>query len=183
MFKNLKKRSEGFTIIEAMIVLAIAGLIMLIVFLAVPGLQRSQRNTARKNDIARVGAAVIDWYANNPGSALATAPATSGPNLVSATGSLAQYNGLAYGALLNANILTIDAVTSAMVNPGVPTVGTLSAIPAGIKDVNLSGMALRQNAKCDAAGAVVFDGSNTKVAIQYLLETNGAATPYCVQAN
>jgi prepilin-type N-terminal cleavage/methylation domain-containing protein len=35
----------GFTIIEVMIVLAIAGLILLIVFLAVPALEREARNT------------------------------------------------------------------------------------------------------------------------------------------
>jgi prepilin-type N-terminal cleavage/methylation domain-containing protein len=46
--KNLlkTKRAEGFTIIEVMIVLAIAGLIMVIVFIAVPQLQRNQRANA-----------------------------------------------------------------------------------------------------------------------------------------
>ena len=65
MFKNLKKRSEGFTIIEVMIVLAIGGLIMLIVFLAVPSLQRSQRNTNRNNDATRWAAAVTECLANH----------------------------------------------------------------------------------------------------------------------
>lgn len=50
MLKKLRKDNKGFTIIEVMIVLAIAGLIMLIVFLAVPALQRNSRNTARKSD-------------------------------------------------------------------------------------------------------------------------------------
>ncbi len=52
MFKQLQKhnRQEGFTIIEVLIVLAIAGLIMVVVFLAVPNLQRSQRNNARNSD-------------------------------------------------------------------------------------------------------------------------------------
>jgi prepilin-type N-terminal cleavage/methylation domain-containing protein len=40
MSKKLSKKEKGFTIIEVMIVLAIAGLIMLVVFLAVPALQR-----------------------------------------------------------------------------------------------------------------------------------------------
>jgi prepilin-type N-terminal cleavage/methylation domain-containing protein len=64
MFKNLKKRTEGFTIIEVLIVLAIAGLIMLIVFLAVPALQRNQRNTARNSDASRWAAAVTECLAN-----------------------------------------------------------------------------------------------------------------------
>lgn len=60
MLKNLlnKKRQEGFTIVEVMIVLAIAGLIILVVFLAVPALQRNSRNTQRSNDASLVGAAI-----------------------------------------------------------------------------------------------------------------------------
>jgi len=52
MYQKIRKRTEGFTIIEVLIVLAIAGLILLIVFIAVPALQRNARNTQRKNDIA-----------------------------------------------------------------------------------------------------------------------------------
>jgi prepilin-type N-terminal cleavage/methylation domain-containing protein len=50
-YQQIKKKTEGFTIIEVLIVLAIAGLIMLVVFLAVPALQRNSRNTQRKNDV------------------------------------------------------------------------------------------------------------------------------------
>jgi prepilin-type N-terminal cleavage/methylation domain-containing protein len=71
MLQNLKKRNdrgqEGFTIIEVLIVLAIAGLILLIVFLAVPALQRSSRNTQRKNDAAAIGGAVANFISNNGG--------------------------------------------------------------------------------------------------------------------
>jgi prepilin-type N-terminal cleavage/methylation domain-containing protein len=66
-YKQLKKRTEGFTIIEVLIVLAIAGLIMLIVFLAVPALQRNQRNNARVSDVARIAASVTDCMANRNG--------------------------------------------------------------------------------------------------------------------
>ena len=45
---------KGFTIIEVVLVLAIAGLIFLMVFVALPALQRSQRDTARRNDMSRV---------------------------------------------------------------------------------------------------------------------------------
>ena len=62
-----KKRKDGFTIIEVMIVLAIAGLIMLIVFLAVPALQRTARNTQRKNDASAIAAAVANYIDNNGG--------------------------------------------------------------------------------------------------------------------
>jgi prepilin-type N-terminal cleavage/methylation domain-containing protein len=58
-------RSLGFTIIEVMIVLAIAGLIMLIVFLAVPALRRSAHNTAVKQDMGLLLAGVNDYLAEN----------------------------------------------------------------------------------------------------------------------
>ena len=64
--KNLK-REDGFTIIEVLIVLAIAGLIMLIVFLAVPALQRNSRNTSRKSDAASLGSAIAEYVNNNDG--------------------------------------------------------------------------------------------------------------------
>lgn len=67
--KQLRKQNEkGFTIIEVLIVLAIAALILLIVFLAVPALQRSARNNSRKNDASRVSTAVANWNSNNNGS-------------------------------------------------------------------------------------------------------------------
>ena len=62
-----KKRKDGFTIIEVMIVLAIAGLIMLIVFLAVPALQRTALNTTRKADASAIAAAVANFIDNNGG--------------------------------------------------------------------------------------------------------------------
>ena len=64
--KNLKEE-KGFTIIEVLIVLAIAGLIMLVVFLAVPALQRNSRNTQRTNDASRIAAAVNECLTNNNG--------------------------------------------------------------------------------------------------------------------
>lgn len=67
MKSKLKENQKGFTIIEVLIVLAIAGLIMVIVFLAVPALQRNSRNTQRSNDASRVAAAVNECLNNNNG--------------------------------------------------------------------------------------------------------------------
>ncbi|MBR0431041.1 type II secretion system protein [Candidatus Saccharibacteria bacterium] len=70
MPKQLTNQSErkGFTIIEVVLVLAIAGLIFLMVFVALPALQRSQRDTARRNDIARLSTALAQWQTNNTSS-------------------------------------------------------------------------------------------------------------------
>jgi prepilin-type N-terminal cleavage/methylation domain-containing protein len=66
---DIKKRNEGFTIVEVMIVLAIAGLILLIVFLAVPALQRNSRNTSIKNDAQNVLGGVAEFQNANNGEA------------------------------------------------------------------------------------------------------------------
>ncbi len=62
------KNKKGFTIIEVVLVLAIGGLIFLMVFIALPALQRSQRNTQREDDMARFVTAVVDFQSNNSGS-------------------------------------------------------------------------------------------------------------------
>ena len=81
MLNKLKQRKqEGFTIIEVMIVLAIAGLIMVVVFIAVPGLQRSQRNQALDEAAQNVLTSVGEYTSNNAGNvpAVQTAAAVSG---------------------------------------------------------------------------------------------------------
>jgi prepilin-type N-terminal cleavage/methylation domain-containing protein len=67
MLKKLLQKDEGFTLIEIVLVLAIAGLIMVIVFLAVVGAQRSRRDTQRKNDASRALAAMESCSSNNNG--------------------------------------------------------------------------------------------------------------------
>jgi prepilin-type N-terminal cleavage/methylation domain-containing protein len=67
MLTKLRNKNEGFTIIEVLIVLAIAGLILLIVFLAVPALRRNARNTQRTDDAAKVGAQVSECLNNRNG--------------------------------------------------------------------------------------------------------------------
>ena len=61
------KSKHGFTIIEVVVVLAIAGLIFMMVFLALPALQRSQRDTQRRDDMSRFLSQVNQYQANNRG--------------------------------------------------------------------------------------------------------------------
>ena len=65
MAKHNIKTKQGFTIIEVVLVLAIAGLIFLMVFVALPALQRSQRDTARRNDMSRVDTSLVQYQTNN----------------------------------------------------------------------------------------------------------------------
>ena len=54
----MKKLNKGFTIIEVVLVLAIAGLIFLMVFIALPALQRGQKDSQREQDLSRVQTAI-----------------------------------------------------------------------------------------------------------------------------
>ncbi len=78
MPKKLTKSKTGFTIIEVVLVLAIAGLIFLMVFLALPALQRSQRDTQRRDDLARFAAQITNYQTNNRGKVPNTALANAG---------------------------------------------------------------------------------------------------------
>lgn len=60
-----RQNKNGFTIIEVVLVLAIAGLIFLMVFLALPALQRSQRDSQRKRHADAIIGALNNLAANN----------------------------------------------------------------------------------------------------------------------
>jgi prepilin-type N-terminal cleavage/methylation domain-containing protein len=92
--RNIKNSNtsnqKGFTIIEVMIVLAIAGLIMLIVFLAVPALQRNSRNTQYKSDAASILASASEFTNNNNG----TIPVAADSAAILANGKTKSITGL-----------------------------------------------------------------------------------------
>lgn len=60
-------QKQGFTIIEVVLVLAIAGLIFLMVFLALPALQRGQRDNQRQQDLSRISTQVNAFSQNARG--------------------------------------------------------------------------------------------------------------------
>jgi prepilin-type N-terminal cleavage/methylation domain-containing protein len=64
---NTRQIEKGFSIIEVVLVLAIAGLIFLMVFVALPALQAGQRDTARKNDVSMVASSYTNFINNNRG--------------------------------------------------------------------------------------------------------------------
>lgn len=130
------KTQKGFTIIEVLIVLAIAGLIMLIVFLAVPALQRNSRNTERRSDVSRVLGATQEVINNNNGSLAALTAA----NLNAAVGTLGYYqsaNVTVTGAGAATNNTTVDQVQirtgASCAAPGAANFG--SAIPGTARQI------------------------------------------------
>jgi prepilin-type N-terminal cleavage/methylation domain-containing protein len=65
---NVRRRHQnGFTLIEIVLVLAIAGLLLVVVFLAVSGAQRNRRDSQRKSDLSRIAAQIEAYASNNSG--------------------------------------------------------------------------------------------------------------------
>lgn len=156
--KDLKKKTEGFTIIEVLIVLAIAGLILLIVFMAVPALQRNSRNTQRKNEVASALGAVSEFVSNNNGKL----PVTSG-----------NFNTVFSGS--NVDFRAYDATNVSYNYSG-------TARGAALTISNLEGLVIYNFAKC-TPGAQTMEVSGTSsrsVAALYMVETSGAPAQQCV---
>lgn len=91
------RKSGGFTIIEVALVLAIAGLIFLVVFLALPALQNSQKDTALKQDVGRIASALQSIKADNQGVLDPTTDA-SGAAILKYTGKLSQVTTIRSGS-------------------------------------------------------------------------------------
>lgn len=155
---NIDRNKKGFTIIEVLIVLAIAGLILLIVFLAVPSLQRNSRNTQMKNAAASVTAAVNEHTTNNNGALPGYVNiAANGDIRVGATAGTATVVGKTQGGY------TANVSTTA------PATGT-----TGVFNVAL-------NRKCN--GNVLAGGTqNRAVAVLYNIETSGSTAPQCLES-
>ena len=155
---NSSSQKPAFTIIEVVLVLAIAGLIFLMVFIALPALQRNQRDTQRKNDIGRVLTALQSYQSNNRGS-IPTSWASQliTPYLRLDGDTFTDPSGINY------------RLTSRTVADGKPTRRINSA-----GDISIIFYYL--NSKCDGENIVAADGAN-KVAFAALLEGGGI---YCV---
>ena len=69
-------KTNGFTIIEVVLVLAIAGLIFLMVFIALPALQRGQRDTQRKQDLSRISVQMTNYISSSRGAIIGASDTT-----------------------------------------------------------------------------------------------------------
>lgn len=133
-----KNNKKGFTIIEVVLVLAIAGLIFLMVFLALPALQRSQRDTQRKNDASRLRAAVTDFTSNNRGSLPWTGTGTGNTLDRNFIGNYVTVNDSRFNDPSTNNVYTVTPATGAH---GAPT--------------TLGNMVVSNRARCGTDGAIV----------------------------
>lgn len=146
MKKTGNIKQKGFTIIEVLIVLAIAGLIMLVVFLAVPALQRNARNTVRKSEVSSIAAGIVEWINNNGGQA----PSTPADKTAALSNTMLQYYSYT---------TTPPTITWA-------TSGTNGALS------NVDHARIATAAKCSSGGTTI-PASSRSIAVQYMVETGG----------
>ena len=168
MFRKLN--NKGFTIVETLIVLAIAATIIIVVLLAVPALQRQSRNTATK-----VGATdVASGWTAEVGNSNGAAPTT----VIGATGAItinsASYN---VNSAIVTKVVTYQSVTT--VAYGTTSLGTTGS--TGDK-IGVSTIALYTSATCPATttgtSLTLAAGTTTQAAIVYSIEPG---TVGCIQ--
>jgi prepilin-type N-terminal cleavage/methylation domain-containing protein len=163
---NRTQNIKGFTIIEVVLVLAIAGLIFLMVFIALPALQAGQRDTARKSDVSNVASAVNSYASANRGK-MPAAGATSLDTQLGATGT---GNAKTYSSLSN-------NVRSVIVNDS-----TSTAISAPVSDGVITiyiGMKCSPTATNTATNTPIVPGTARQYATVTKLE-GGGGTGYCL---
>ena len=137
----------GFTIIEVLIVLAVAGLILLVVFLAVPALQRNSRNTQYSREASRLYVAAQEFLNNNAN----TLPAASGSGTAGS-------DAAKIFALANPkNISVLTVVASGTVTAQSPTLG---ATPTDI---------LVSSVKCGPKGGASITPTATGASVRSLI--------------
>lgn len=154
-----KTNQKGFTIIEVVLVLAIAALIFLMVFIALPALQRGQRDTQRKSDVARIATQVSNYASANRGTVPAALTGTFSTNYLGGTTSTA---GTEYKD---------------------PSTGNgYKMLGAGTVPKNVGEVGYQQKASCatDGTGGFVGAPNANQYAVSIYLE--GTKAPYCVDS-
>ena len=149
---------KGFTIIEVVLVLAIDGLIFLMLFIALPALQRNQRDTQRKNDLSRLKTALDSYKSNSKGQI----PTQAGFN--SFIDSYIKINGEPF---------TDPSGTDYIFGLNYDTSSNVGWKPT---DTNYHSMHFGAGMKCDGEAKVVANGMNN-YSLQMKLESGGV---YCI---
>lgn len=150
MLTKIKKKSDGFTIVEVMIVLAIGALILLVVLLAVPALNRNKRNTQRKQDVSALLGAISEYTTNNAGSLP--------PNTAAIT---ALANLSFYDPATDVNY--VNSTTAVTTTPGT--------------DANT--VYIRNYAKCSGNAIATSGATRRNVVAYYFVETPTSSSAIC----
>ena len=160
----MKKTEKGFTIIEVALVLAIGALIFLVVFLAVPALQRNQRNDARKRDISNVVEAVSDYSSNNPGTQLEAGKT--------------QYEvGSNLGNALTKYIDTLSNSTDKVVT------SNSGQVPDSNDNANTDTITVQVGYRCNGLSSIVKGTMRQSAVLGVMEQSGGKRSVYCQDAS
>lgn len=156
--QNRLGSKNGFTVLEVMFVLAIAGIILMLVLQAIPMLMRNSRNNRRKQDVSVVLEAISHWELNNSGDM------PSWP-----TDNFMQYSAskLSYYDTSNLTVTAGDPHNTLYYKPGI---------------TNVDALEVHNYAKCDPAtpgGYTNNDSGYNDVVALYAIETGGGSQPKC----
>jgi prepilin-type N-terminal cleavage/methylation domain-containing protein len=154
--------SNGFTIVETMIVLALAGMILLIVFEAIPALQRSSRNNLRRQDVNAILAEVSHYELNNSGNMPNPCGQALYPSCTGA-GSLLENTHLSY---YNNPVANITVTTP---DNGNGIFGSLPVYANSLDKVQVFNLA-----KCNDNNATNQGAGYNDVVALYTIETGGS---------
>jgi prepilin-type N-terminal cleavage/methylation domain-containing protein len=160
------RRHGGFTIIEMVIVLAIAGIILVIIFKALPALQRNDHNSQRKHDVQMVLEEISKHQLNNSGTL---------PTDAQLEDRLNKYAKLVY---YDVSDVSADAIRLVAVAAGSAEVTDHSPNT----DVGLVYIYNRQKCSTNVQGKADNTGAgyNDVVAL-YAVETGDGSSPQCQQ--
>jgi prepilin-type N-terminal cleavage/methylation domain-containing protein len=172
-----KNKQKGFTIIEVALVLAVAALIFLVVFLAVPALQRNQRDDARKRDVSNVVQAVTNATANT--NAVVTA-GDAYPKPSSGGSVLKDYLDQMSG---NVDYVTVVSTVPSTAWTTTQATTSLSSTDAKTKP-GINAIIVYTGAQCKDGGNVqAVAGAKRSAAVVVQVENGGAGKYYCQSAN
>jgi prepilin-type N-terminal cleavage/methylation domain-containing protein len=150
---KINRKSKGFTIIEVVLVLAIAGLIFMMVFIAVPAMSRSANDLQRKKDLTRLNQALTSYQSNNNGKLPST---------------VADWNGFVTGYVRTAGDTFVDPSGTDYVVSTTATLPTTFVATNPVIKVTTPGA-------CNGEDVVTTGQSVRKVAFQMKLEGSGTA--------
>ena len=181
MYTTLKKVNQGFTIVETLIVLAIAALIITIILIAVPDLQRSGRNTNILHDAQNVASAVQTYEGNNQG---AIPTQTTAGVLIVSSGVIVI--GTSSGASASAHVQQTDSIyyAAALASSGTEAVAYSGSGAASATNMGPGDIVVVPDSTCGTVGTtntVSYDGRS--ITILYPIEGASASngSTGCIQ--
>jgi prepilin-type N-terminal cleavage/methylation domain-containing protein len=154
------KQQKGFTIIEVVLVLAIAGLIFLMVFVALPSLQKGQKDAQRKQDLARISTQITNYVTNTRGAV---------PKDANSLGNFVR------------GYLKGDSATVAGEEYKDPN-GELYKIQYGVVPTELNTIGYQAKSSCADDGSGTFKQSNAARDFALTIKLENQEAPYCVDS-